>query len=569
MKWINIDNGNCSDCYKCLRSCPSKAIKINDGSASVIEDMCIVCGHCRTGCPQDIIKMKTRLADVKTAIRDGRKVIASIAPSFAGAFDMKHPSQLGTALKKLGFHSVEETAIGADLVKEDYIKSLSSQTHKNFITSACPSANYMIEKYYPSITEHLAPTISPMLAHAKLIKKRDSDSYVVFIGPCIAKKQESSEDPQKSVDQVLTFEEICTWLTDTGIVLSAMDYNENEYSSNTGGASFPVKGGIFGELQHMSEFYGYHYSQVDGAEDCIMLLDTLRDEHIEGLCIELSMCKGSCISGPAMPKSAPSSYMIEKKVRDHVNSTRTQKTCSTESYIELYRSFTSKEIVNCQPTDDEITQILHSMGKYKTNDELNCNACGYKTCRDKAKAVFCNMSEITMCLPYVRKKAESIRNTIFEYTPNAILLLDDSLDILEANPQAEKLLGSNLNDLNGTSMESIVGRDVLFDIRLDKTFNIHKKMYLEKLDKFIIFKMSYINDEKVYMVIMSDITAEEKNIKTLNAMKEKTLDSAQEVIDKQMRVAQEIASLLGETTAETKIILTRLKKLAMDDEILV
>lgn len=569
MKWIEIDKGNCSDCYKCLRSCPSKAIKILDGSASVIEEMCIVCGHCQIVCPQGIIKIKSRLDNVMTAINDGRRVIASVAPSFAGAFDMVHPAQFETALKKLGFYSIQETAIGADYVKDDYIKALSEKQHKNFITSSCPSANYLIEKYYPSVTDQLAPTISPMLAHGKLIKKETPDAFIVFIGPCIAKKQEAYEYQQKIIDEVLTFEEISNWLADEHIILDQLAYDENHYSLSREGSSFPVKGGIFAGLQSMSDFYGYQYMQVDGAEECTLLLDTIRDENLEGLCIELNMCKGSCISGPAMPKDAPSCYIIEKKVRDYVKNSMGENPVSEKSYIDLYHSFTSKEILNCKPTDDEITEILHSMGKYKPNDELNCNTCGYKTCRDKAKAVFCNMSEITMCLPYVRKKAESIRNTIFKYTPNAILLLDDSLCIIEANPQAEKLFGMKFEDLSGTDIESIVGRDILFDIRLDKSFNIHKKMYLEKLDIFIIFKMSYLKDEKAYMAIMSDITAEEKNIKALNAMKEKTLNSAQEVIDKQMRVAQEIASLLGETTAETKIILTRLKKIAMDDERLV
>ncbi len=573
MKWIEIDKGNCSDCYKCLRSCPSKAIKILDGSASVIEDMCIVCGHCQMVCPQNIIKIKSRLGNVKDAIDSGRNVIASIAPSFAGAFAMTHPAQFGEGLKKLGFDSVQETAIGADYVKEDYMKALSSKTYKNFITSSCPSANYLIEKYYPVAADQLANTISPMLAHGKLIKKEYPDAFTVFIGPCIAKKQEAYEYQQKRViDEVLTFEEISEWLKEENIILHELEYNEKDYSVSRGGSSFPIKGGIFGSLQSMSDFYDYQYMQVDGAEECTSLLDAIRDENLEGLCVELNMCEGSCICGPAMPKDAPSCYTIEKKVRDYVKNSQLQNS-ETENVekkdIDLYCSFTSKEVLNCQPTDEQITEILHSMGKYKPNDELNCNTCGYKTCRDKAKAVFCNMSEITMCLPYVRKKAESIRNTIFKYTPNSILLLDASLNILEANPQVEKLLGENFKDLIGINIEKIVGKDILFDIRLDKSYKIDKKLCLQNPDLCIIFKMSYLKDEKAYMVIMSDITAEEKNIKALNAMKEKTLDSAQEVIDKQMRVAQEIASLLGETTAETKIILTRLKKIAMDDERLI
>ena len=357
------------------------------------------------------------------------------------------------------------------------------------------------------------------------------------------------------------------WLKESNIKLNDLQEEDFENPTDINGASFPVKGGIFSNLKSISDIYGYQYMQADGVEACINVLEALSNHELEGVCVELNMCEGSCIGGPAMPSDHPNCYVIEKRVRDFAKnkpiSSEPVSSVSIES-DELNRDFSEKPIFMPEPTEEEIVEILHSMGKFKDSDQLNCNTCGYKTCRDKAKAVYCNMSEITMCLPFVRKKAESIRNTIFEYTPNAILFLDPDMNIIEINPKAEEILGVHFEDVEGQNIEALVGRDILFDIRLDKSAVIHKKLCIDSKDICIIFEMSYIKEENVYMVIMSDITQEEKNIKALNAMKERTLDAAQEVIDKQMRVAQEIASLLGETTAETKIILTRLKKIAMD-----
>ena len=568
MQWIEIEKGNCSDCYKCLRSCPSKAIKIIDGRAEVIKEMCIVCGHCQVVCPQHIIKIKSRLRNVQAAIDDDFNVIASIAPSFVCAFDMKHPGQLIKALKMLGFSDVSETGIGAEYVKEEYIEALKTQKYKNYITSSCPSANYLIQKYYPKCIEYLAPTVSPMLAHGKLIKKTSPSAFTVFIGPCIAKKQEAYEYKDNNIiNEVLTFDEIAFWLKESNIDLKSLPTEEFDNPTDINGASFPVRGGIFSNLQSVSDVYGYQYMQADGVEACINILDAISSGELEGVCVELNMCEGSCIGGPAMPYGHPNTYVIEKKVRDFAKSKpvilQTPDTIKIDG-SELNRDFKEKPIYMPEPTEEEIIEILHSMGKYKESDQLNCNTCGYKTCRDKAKAVHANMSEISMCLPFVRKKAESIRNTIFEYTPNAILFLDTEMNIIEMNPKAEEILNIIFEEVEGHSIETIVGRDILFDIRLDRSIVIHRKLCIDSKDICIIFELSYIVEENVYMVIMSDITQEEKNITALNAMKERTLDAAQEVIDKQMRVAQEIASLLGETTAETKIILTRLKKIAMD-----
>jgi PAS domain S-box-containing protein len=569
MPWINFEKGNCSDCYKCLRACPSKAIKIIDNHAEIVEDMCIVCGHCQTVCPQGIIKISSRIEQVKNAIAEGKTVVASLAPSFAGAFDFNNPRQFVTALKKLGFSHIEETAVGAEYVKKAYVEALNSGEYLNFITTSCPSANYLIEKYYEECIPYMAPYISPMLAHGKLIRhKYGMDTHIVFIGPCTAKKHEANDFQHNDIiDEVLTFEEVSKWLKSESVEMKKLDETDFDAIAYKGGAEFPVRGGILGSWEDVCKRHGYEYVQVDGVDACKCMLEAMESKALTGVCVELNMCEGACMGGPGMPEDAPNFYVREKKVKDYAKQQVSLKQEQQDAFedIDLHKVFIPHQVSLPEPSEEEIQEILHSMGKYKKSDELNCNTCGYRTCREKAKAVAAGMSEISMCLPFVRKKAESIRNMIFGNSPNAIILMDEDMNVLEMNPRAEIIFAIDSEKAKGIPINAFIEGEHVSEIIESREEVIHQKVFIENYGIRVFMHMVYLDAEKVYMLIMSDITESEKNVKALTEMKQKSLDAAQEVIEKQMRVAQEIASLLGETTAETKLILTKLKQLAMEE----
>ena len=271
MGLLNFDKANCQHCYKCLRVCPVKAIKFKNDQASIIEERCIACGHCFIECPQNARKVQTDLPSIKTAIKEGRQVIASVAPSYFGAFDLERGEQIVTALKKLGFIYVEETAIGADIVSSLYEAELKSGKHKNIITTACPSANFLIEKYYPSLTKYMLPIVSPMLAHGKVLKHTyGMDSYVVFIGPCIAKKVEADEPQHDDViDAVLTFEELDEWFLEERISLSKTKVTPFDQRSTERGRAYPLEGGVLKSFIKDKKSIRYDVINVDGVEDCI------------------------------------------------------------------------------------------------------------------------------------------------------------------------------------------------------------------------------------------------------------------------------------------------------------
>ncbi|QIB27688.1 [Fe-Fe] hydrogenase large subunit C-terminal domain-containing protein [Caloranaerobacter azorensis] len=566
---IKFEKGNCNNCYKCLRSCPSKAIKIIGDQAEIVTERCISCGYCQSVCPQGIIKIMSSVEDVKEAIRDGKKVIASIAPSFAGAFDLNNEGQIVTALKKLGFDVVEETAVGAEIVSNLYSKYIEEGNYKNLITTSCPSANYLIEIYYPSLIQYMIPVVSPMIAHGKLLRKiYGMDSYIVFIGPCIAKKLEANEfQHDDTINSVLTFDEIANWLKEEKINIKELEPQDFDTESYKKGCTFPIKGGILANCLDKNISNKYEMIQVDGVDACKDILECIKNDLISGVCVELNICKGSCIGGPGMPKDETNFYIREKRVKDYVKKKEkceSGEICTIEE-LDFSKKFFNKELKIEIASEEEIQKILRSMGKYKKEDELNCNSCGYRTCREKAQAVYNGMSEISMCLPFMRAKAESIRNVIFENTPNVIILLDEDMNVLDFNPKAELLFGIKADEIKNKPISTLIEDDYFYKVKKSKKNLIGQKISYPQYGLVFYANIVYLEEQKIIMAIMTDVTAEEMNKKELARVKAETINGAQKVIEKQMRVAQEIASLLGETTAETKVILTKLKEIALGE----
>lgn len=571
MSLINFRSANCKSCYKCLRYCPVKAIKIKNEQAEIDQERCIGCGHCLIVCPQNARYIKSDVGDVRDAINAGKRVIASIAPSFIGAFDMKDEGQMASALKKLGFSIVEETAIGAELVSKKYLEYIKENDMKNIITTCCPAVNFLIEKYFPSLIEYMLPIVSPMIAHGKMLKKRyGMDSYTVFIGPCTAKKFEATDFMHEGIiDSVLTFEELRKWFDKSGIYLKDMDSVSFDERANKVGRIFPISGGVVEAFKEGKDNTKYEYIGVTGIEECIEIFESLLKGEINGACIEVNACKGSCIGGPGMPNEDKSIYKIAQIIKEYSKkSSSFSDRCIIDSFndLDFKKIFLDKSVKRPKAREEEIKKILQSMGKFDTTDEMNCGVCGYNTCRDKAQAIYEGMAEPTMCLQYMRNKAESINYVVFENTPNIIIIVDDELKIKEFNPAAERLFKINAMEVKDKPISYLIDDWDFITVMQEKKDIYRHKVQYPRYDAVVMQNILYIEKQNIMLVIISDITEEENNKQELLRVKEKTLDAAQEVIENQMRVAQEIAGLLGETTAETKVILTKLKKIAMGED---
>ena len=561
INYLDFKDARCKDCYKCLRECPVKAIKVVDHHAKIIESRCILCGHCTKVCPQNAKSVHTERAEVEKLLKTG-KAIASVAPSFVSSFDVQDFNVMKLALGRLGFADAEETSVGAREVTAQYKQLLEEHTFKNFITSCCPAVNTMIELYYPKALSYLAPVDTPMIAHAKMIRKKRPDAKVVFIGPCIAKKREAHESGV--VDGVLTFEDLAAMFEDKGIVLSEIAHIPSKASGGVNRAKYyPISRGIIKSFENYID--GYEFVAVDGAEKCKEVLENI--ESLSGMFIEMNSCDSACVNGPCSLALKAGALKANADIRKYVSRdlAENQSVPYEEAKdIDFSCVHERKRTEDFVPTDRQINEILAKTGKTKPEDMLNCGACGYNTCYEKAWAVANGYANIDMCVPYMRARAESMSYEIIQTSPNGIVLLDNDLNIMEINGKAKELLGIKEPDVKGKGIFHYFNPTEFVLAQNDKKNIYNKKVFLEKTGCYIELTIIVLKDNKGTYAVMKDITQETKNEEQLGKVKLETLATTDEVIKKQMRVAQEIASLLGETTAETKVALLKLKKTLQD-----
>lgn len=553
---LTLKKSNCKNCYKCIRNCPVKAIRFSGDQAHIIADECILCGRCFVVCPQNAKEIVSEVEKVKVMIQSGEPVIASVAPSFIANYDGVGIDAMREGLQKLGFADVEETAIGATMVKTDYERLVHEKQKPVIISSACASVNLLIQKHYPEMIKYLADTLSPMQAHCRDIKRRNPEAKTVFIGPCVAKKDEAQRYPG-IVDAALTFEELTEWLEKENIRLEKkMDHNPESLAR-----IFPTVAGILRTMKDRNP--EYEYVAVDGIENCIAALEDVAAGHVSNCFMEMSACKGSCVNGPVMEKYHP--WFIT----DYLSVTRYagDKDFPVEQpeISELSRRYDILEGMKDMPTERKIQEILSKMGKKKPSDELNCGTCGYDTCREKAIAIYQGKAEIEMCLPYLKEKAENFSNIIFDNTPNGLLVLNERLEIQQINPAACRIMNIRRpSDVLGSQIVTLLDPKPFLDA-LESRKSVFQCAYLAEYDRYVEEQVLYDQSYRMLFCMLEDVSDEAAEREKKAEMRRQTTEVADKVVEKQMRIVQDIASLLGETAAETKIALTNLKE-SMKDE---
>ena len=554
---LRLKKSNCKNCYKCIRHCPVKSIRFSGNQAHIIGNECILCGQCFVVCPQNAKEIVDETEKVKVMLQGAEPVYVSLAPSFIANYDGVGISAMREALKKLGFAGVEETAVGATIVKNEYERILREEKRDVVISSCCHSVNLLIQKYFPSEISMLADVLSPMQAHCSDIKKRFPDAKTVFIGPCLAKKDEA-EHYAGICDAVLTFEELSAWLEEEKIELR-QEIDSNEQSR---ARFFPTTGGILKTMQRNEP--GYSYLAIDGIENCIAALRDIESGKIHNCFIEMSACAGSCIGGPVMEKYHRAPVKDYMAVAQYAGSRDFN--VRQPDMVELKKQFEPIERRSQQPSDSEISDILRQMGKFKPSDELNCGSCGYDTCREKAVAIYQGKAEISMCLPYLKDKAESFSDTIVKNTPNALIVLNEKLEVQQINNAARKMMNiRSASDVMGEPVIRILDPSLFLDVLNSGKAIQNQRAYLAEYKRYVEQTVVYDKDYRLLIAIMRDITDEENARERKESISQQTVEIADRVVDKQMRIVQEIASLLGETAAETKIALTKLKESISDE----
>ena len=554
---LTLKKSNCKNCYKCIRHCPVKAIRFSGNQAHIIGNECILCGHCFVVCPQNAKEIVDGTEKVRVLIQSGDPVVVSLAPSFIANYEGVGIESMRRALKKLGFYDVEETAVGATIVKTEYERLLSDEKRDIVISSCCHSINLLIQKYFPRELQYLADVMSPMQAHCADIKKRIPNAKTVFIGPCVAKKDEA-EYYEGIVDAVLTFEELTNLLKNEHIELE----KELDETPESRARFFPTTGGILKTMAQNAP--GYTYMAFDGVENCISVLKDIESGKIHKCFIEMSACVGSCVGGPVMEKYHRSPAHDYMSVAQYAG-TRDFDVDQPDA-LSLKKHFSVIEHKAILPAEYEIAAVLRQMGKFKPSDELNCGSCGYNSCREKAIAICQGKAEISMCLPFLKDKAESFSDTIVKNTPNGLIVLNENLEVQQINAAARKIMNiRSESDVLGEPVIRILDPAVFVQVRNSEATVRNQKVYFAEYKKYVEQTVVYDRESRLLIGIMRDITDEEADREKKARINKQTVEVADTVVEKQMRIVQEIASLLGETAAETKIALTKLKESIGDE----
>ena len=554
---LTLKKSNCKSCFRCVRKCPIKAIRFTGNQAQIISNECILCGNCVVQCPQNAKEIADSTEKVRVLLQSGDPVVVSLAPSFIANYEGVGIESMRRALKKLGFFDVEETAIGATMVKTEYERMISEDERDVIITSCCHSINLLIQKRFPACLEFLADVMSPMQAHCQDIKRRIPGAKTVFVGPCVAKKDEA-EYYEGIVDAVLTYEELSKMFAEENIKLEV----ETDSTAESRARFFPTTGGVLKTMAQNAP--GYTYIAIDGVENCMAALRDIQSGKLHKCFIEMSACIGSCIGGPVMEKSNKTPIQDYLSVAEYAG--EKDFVVNQPTPAELKKNFSYIEHKIPAPSESEIMSVMRQMGKFRPSDELNCGTCGYNTCRDKAIAICQGKAEISMCLPFLKDKAESFSDTIVRNTPNGLIVLNENLEVQQINAAARKIMNiRSASDVLGEPVIRILDPTVFMTVKSGGRTVRDQQVYLAEYKKYVQQTVVYDKDSRMLIGIMRDVTDEVAEREKKESISRQTIDVADKVVEKQMRIVQEIASLLGETAAETKIALTKLKESITDE----
>ncbi len=571
---IVTSDARCKDCYKCVRHCPIKAIKVVDGKAQVWDELCVHDGACINVCPQSAKRAEPHLPRVETFLRGGLPVVASIAPSFVarwpGQFD-----RLADALRDLGFYDVQETAVTAERVARAHVDEMHSRLEAGgpfpVVTSSCPAVVSMVETHFPEWIGLLADVVSPMVAHGRMIKRQHGgNARVVFIGPCVAKKYEMELDThQGAVDAALTFDELAELLESRDIELDGEgDAPARSSLAQPTARLFPLEGGLLQtadiDVSMMNMLKG-SFQVVSGVRECLDFLQGVAHGRGQAELAELMACPDGCIGGPYIDASSHALHSRRDRVwKWYGEGDGNQAPPAEGDPRDMKRRYRARPGLLVEPSESELAKVLSKMGKEDPEDHLNCGACGYDSCRQKAVAVFRGAAEVEMCIPYMRKRAESMASVLMHEMPSGVIVADRDLRIVSINPAIERMFHCRSDQMKGRKLGYLIDPRHFRRVLQTGEMSIVEGEYpsYNRKTKEYIF---YVADQDVVIGILVDTSQEEKHKRELVTLRKESLLRAREVIDKQMRVAQEIAGLMGETTAETKTLLTSLMQVIEND----
>jgi len=556
---VYTSQNECQDCYKCVRHCLVKAIKIEGGRAAVVPERCISCGHCVRVCPAKAKHIRNDLPRVRAMLKTGRPVFLSLAPSYVSEFAGWPVPGLIASLRSIGFAGISETALGAEMVNSALVRHLKRPTvPKLTISTACPSVVEYIHKYMPELVPFLADMPSPLLAHAGFLRVRiPADASIVFAGPCVAKKREVAAHPEL-LDAAITFVDLRSMLQEAGCdqktaVALMPDDQFFPYAAREG-RLYPVPHGMIGSLEHFPDLEGVEFISVSGITELEDLLRTCNpDQLVRPVFVEALACPGGCMNGPGCVHGT-SGLMERLEVMNQIKRTDPP-TIAPEppAFLPLAGDPT---LLPSHP-EEQVLEALRRVGKHNSADELNCGGCGYNTCREFACALLDGRAEPNMCLSWLRRQAQKKANALLKCIPCGVVISDADGKVIECNGHFASMFGRDAESvfevvpgLEGAMLDRLIPFSELFRAVVRNGHELHKDT-LQVEDKVFNITIFTIEAHQVVGGIILDVTQAEMHRGEISRR-------AEEVIRKNLTTVQEIAALLGENMAETEILLRRL-----------
>lgn len=558
---------NCQDCYKCVRQCPVKAIKIEDNSAQIVPELCVACGQCYKVCPVRAKQDRDDVTRAKNLIAAGEKVYVSLAPSWIAEFDNVTKEQLLTAIEKLGFEGVSETALGAEEVSACLADFFADKKEGVYLSTACPAFVEYVNKYMPELNENLTPVMSPLLSHCKLMRSELGENIkIVFVGPCIAKKFEADRNSDL-LNLSISFRDLRRWFREAGI-----NYHNIEprldidfiYKRAEEGRYYPIEGGMIETVKMYDKAKHVYMMQLTGLNNIQRELSDIKGTNPETpVFIECLACEGGCVNGPCT-RGHKSGF--EKRARVLKDIQLSDKAGKRSAIDGIKMSYDKKQIEVRKYDDDQIRRVLALLGKYTVEDEINCNACGYDNCRNFAKAILDGKAEIDMCVSHIKHQAQRKANALLKCIPSPIVIVNSNLSIIEYNDQFVEAFWNDedhgdiydRNNLIGANLRDFLSFTNLFSASLDLGEDV-KRENAHHGDRVYDVMVFNIEQKQVVGGVIEDVTRVEFK-------REKIAERAKEVIEKNLATVQQIACTLGEHMAETEVLLRSIAKdYAADD----
>ncbi len=554
---VFTEKNNCQDCYKCIRHCPVKAIRIENMSASVMDELCIYCGTCVEVCPADAKKVRNDLNSARYLMRNKKKVILSIAPSWPLAFSDYSDTQLLNAFKQLGFYTVSETAVGAEWVTQKTTQILQESQQGLWLSSCCPVIVQMIKKFYPQHIPYLMALQSPMQAHARYLKQiHGEDTAVVFAGPCIAKKKEI-EEVKNSMDVVLTFDALRSWLDEEALnpenVIEPVEV-PHKNNKNRKSSLYPIDGGMIAGIQSGNNFIEQEMMTFSGIEHVSNILENLDELKGQKLFLELMACEGGCINGPGNKiKTNTAAARLKIIKRSHILS---EEILPKHPDLDIHRNFyrSDNASIKKEYSEVEIRDALTTVDKLSSEDELNCGGCGYLNCRDFACAMIEGKAERQMCVSYMRKVAQNQASVLLQKIPYGVVTIDETLHIIESNEHFAKMMGEEAENIfkvkpgmQGCNLKKLLPFSTLFEgLMLSGEESLSKDiLFKDELYHLSIFS---IQKHKIVCGIFHRIGNNQSLTQEMN-------DRIYQAIYENMMTAQKVAALLGQNASKTEFLL--------------